>query len=410
MIRRVAAKHFKGIWDAGVTFGPCTLLIGPNGGGKSNIFDAIRFLQGVGNGFTVREILDGKAESATQRKWEGLRGGAAEALWRGATPPAPRPGTFLPELPHDAFAVYAALDDRDEDGYLVAVHPANALVVHEMAWQGATGFTTGPDLTPQDVISARLWRGTKGKPPDWPFAAGVPLLTRIAAAPPVKGAVGAALSATCRMLAAHLADVQFLDLDVRCLRSYAHPSQKTLGDHGENFAAVAQRLSQEGVLRPWIAELLPDGIRDVRPFSTDLGEIMFGIEEVSGAHLSARSLSDGTLRFAALATALFSPTRPEVLLIEEIENGLHPSRLHLMVEMLLAAVAERGQIIATTHSPALLAYWPKDRHDDVLVVTHAEDDGGTRIVPLPQMPGYDQALAGQRLDELQIEGWTATPV
>ncbi len=410
MIHRLAAKQFRGIRDQGLTLGRCNLLIGPNGGGKSNILDAIRFLQGVGNGFTVRDILDGKPEGATQRKWDGLRGGAAEALWRGALRAETGPDSWLPGLPLESFAIYVASSDNDSDGYIIAVNPDHAAVVYEQAFRRGKGFVTETEPEPHDLIMARLWRGTTGQPPQWPFSTMAPLLPRIAEAPPAKSAAARELSAVCRTIASDLADVQFLDLDVKCLRAYTHPSHQTLGDRGENFAAVALRLAESGVLKPWLSELLPDGVRDVRPFTTDLGEVMFGIEETNGAHVSARSLSDGTLRFTALATALMAPTRPGLLLVEEIENGLHPSRLRLVVEMLLAAAEERGQIIATTHSPALLAHWPRDRHEDVLVVTRSEQDGGTKVVPLPEMPGYDEGLAHRRLDELQIEGWTASPV
>ncbi len=134
---------------------------------------------------------------------------------------------------------------------------------------------------------------------------------------------------------------------------------------------------------------------------------MFGVEEVTGAHVSARSLSDGTLRFVALATALLSPTRAELLLIDEVENGLHPSRLRLVVEMPLAAAEAHGQVIVTTHSPAMLAYWPQDRHEDILVVSRDEDDRGTTVVALPEVPGYVQAISTQSLGELQLEGWMA---
>ena len=112
MIARLAAKHFRGIGDEGMTFGACTLLIGPNGGGKSNILDAIRFLQGVGNGFTVREILDGKPEGAAQRKWDGIRGGAAEALWRGGASADSGPDAWAPGLAGHSFAIYASSRPR----------------------------------------------------------------------------------------------------------------------------------------------------------------------------------------------------------------------------------------------------------------------------------------------------------
>ena len=104
-IKHVAGKRFRGLRDAGVEFGDLTLLIGPNGGGKSNLLDTIRFLQGAGNGFSIAEILDGRPEGAAHRKWDGIRGKASESLWQGALPADGTP--LVPSLPREAFAIYA---------------------------------------------------------------------------------------------------------------------------------------------------------------------------------------------------------------------------------------------------------------------------------------------------------------
>jgi predicted ATPase len=66
-------------------------------------------------------------------------------------------------------------------------------------------------------------------------------------------------------------------------------------------------------------------------------------------------LSTGTLRVAALLACLRHPTPPPLLVVEEIENGLDPRTLHLVVEEIRAAItAETTQVLLTTHSPYLL--------------------------------------------------------
>lgn len=401
MIDRLAALQFRGLRDVSVRLDNLTLLVGPNGGGKSNLLDALRFLQGVGNGFTVGEILDGKPEGAANRKWDGIRGRAAEALWQGARPADD--AAWEPGLPRQSFALYAGLGAEDDDGYSIAVDPERRCVTGEaMVYRGKGYSTTGRGS--DNVLEAALRRGSRGRPLTQTYGSSVPLLTQLS-----RAGAPTALAASCREIAQQLADVRFLDLDVRCLREATPPHYDTLGEHGENFAAVATALAGEDVLQPWLSEFLADPVRDIRPFRTELGDVMFGVVEHNGAHISARSLSDGTLRFVALATALFSPTRSGLLLIEEIENGLHPSRLRLVVEMLVAA-SERGQIVVTTHSPAVLAFWPQERHVDVLVATQGEAGAGAVVLPLTKMPGYAEALAERRLDQLQIEGWTAARV
>ena len=68
---------------------------------------------------------------------------------------------------------------------------------------------------------------------------------------------------------------------------------------------------------------------------------------------SARDLSDGTLRFLFLLTALASPSAAPLIAIDEPETGLHPSMLPIIAEY-AADAAERSQVILTTHSPQLL--------------------------------------------------------
>jgi predicted ATPase len=66
-------------------------------------------------------------------------------------------------------------------------------------------------------------------------------------------------------------------------------------------------------------------------------------------------LSTGTLRILALLACLRHPDPPPLLVIEEVENGLDPRTVHLLVEEFRAALAtKKTQIIVTTHSPYLL--------------------------------------------------------
>ena len=66
-------------------------------------------------------------------------------------------------------------------------------------------------------------------------------------------------------------------------------------------------------------------------------------------------LSTGTLRIVAILACLRHPKPPPLLVIEEIENGLDPRTLHLVVEEIRAAItAGTTQVILTTHSPYLV--------------------------------------------------------
>jgi predicted ATPase len=70
-------------------------------------------------------------------------------------------------------------------------------------------------------------------------------------------------------------------------------------------------------------------------------------------------LSTGTLRILALLAVLRHPEPPPLLVVEEIENGLDPRSVHMLLDEVRSAVQEgRTQVIATTHSPYVLDLLP----------------------------------------------------
>lgn len=69
--------------------------------------------------------------------------------------------------------------------------------------------------------------------------------------------------------------------------------------------------------------------------------------------LGAPELSDGTLRFLALAAALLSPRPPRLLVLNEPEASLHPSLLPALGAMVVDAAA-RSQVIVVTHAADLV--------------------------------------------------------
>jgi AAA15 family ATPase/GTPase len=82
MISELKIRNFKSLESVDLKLGHFNLLVGANASGKSNFLDALRFLQGVGNGFSIDEILNGKPPSNTSVKWEGIRGGSEFSAFR----------------------------------------------------------------------------------------------------------------------------------------------------------------------------------------------------------------------------------------------------------------------------------------------------------------------------------------
>ena len=118
---------------------------------------------------------------------------------------------------------------------------------------------------------------------------------------------------------------------------------------------------------------ITDAIRLVAPFFDDFifrpnqAEKIRLLWHQKGSDYPLRPyhLSDGTLRFICLATALLQPNPPSTMIIDEPELGLHPYAIEILAELIQAA-AERTQLIVSTQSPALVDCF---QPEDVVVVT-----------------------------------------
>ncbi|MCX5647165.1 MAG: AAA family ATPase [Phycisphaerae bacterium] len=157
-----------------------------------------------------------------------------------------------------------------------------------------------------------------------------------------------------------------------------------LGSNGSNLAATLYRLAYQNGHIPKeidnpnvcarVANRLAQLIDDVRRVSIDRDEkrdlltlSVMGADETPHA---ARSLSDGTLRFLALAVLEQDPEFHGVLCLEEPENGIHAARIPAMIRLLRDITTDLNepvgpdnpsrQVIVNTHSPAVVQQVPED--------------------------------------------------
>lgn len=143
------------------------------------------------------------------------------------------------------------------------------------------------------------------------------------------------------------------------------PIQRTariirLNSDGSNIAEYLHQILQmypeafEGILEA-LQYVLPY-MRDLKPVLTDiLGHQMHLEMSEAGFKVMGWLLSTGTLRILALLALFRHPEPPPLIVIEEIENGLDPRSVQLIVEE-IRRVTESGhsQVILTSHSPYLL--------------------------------------------------------
>jgi len=151
-----------------------------------------------------------------------------------------------------------------------------------------------------------------------------------------------------RIVSEEFPQIRFLDLVPDLMRRPAFPGQLVLGDNGQNLPTVLQEIcrkkSNKDVLTEWIRELTPMDVVDLHfPKDSITGQLQMLIVESGDREVSAYSASDGTLRFLAMLAALLAKGAQGLFFFEEIDNGIHPARLRLLIE-LIESQASQEQI------------------------------------------------------------------
>ena len=131
------------------------------------------------------------------------------------------------------------------------------------------------------------------------------------------------------------------------------------------------------------------------PSTTDPNKILLNWHEKDRSdHLfGPHQLSDGSLRFMALATLFLQPPEklPNVIVLDEPELGLHPYAISVLAAMVKAA-ATRVQVVLATQSPRLVDEFEPHQ----IVVLETEGSAGTKRRPL------DPSSLAQWLDEYSL--------
>ena len=210
-----------------------------------------------------------------------------------------------------------------------------------------------------------------------------------------------------------LANMRFLDLVPDRMREPSIPGQTVLGDSGENLPTVLQALCTDSmkkeVLTQWTRELTPMDVKDFDFRDDPAGKVHLILVERSGREISAHSASDGTLRFLAMLAALLGPDPARLYFFEEIDNGIHPSRLNLLIDLIEQQTAKgETQVIATTHSPQLLSMIGDTTFKNTSVVCRLEESEDAIIRPVADLPNAKELRKSQGLGRLLAGGWMET--
>ena len=400
MITSVRLGNFKNFADETLHLGPFTVIVGANASGKSNIRDAFRFLHGIGREYTLAEILGGKYGA----DWKPLRGAPNEIMRFGQPYPDESPA-FSIDVALDmswgkvSYSVTVGFNPRRPDGFQVLWEELadEDGVVYRTAKPGDPGF-----LPNGYWVTVRGHTNPTGHNPATP---GLNLLAW-------RGGQWSVLK-----LAFELSRVfnkmRFLEFSPERMREPSIPGSTILGDSGENLPSVLEAIcadsGRERTLMSWLQELTPMDVKDFDFPRDPSGRVHLHIVERNGRKVSAYSASDGTLRFLGILAALLSPHEGGLYFFEEIDNGIHPNRLWLLLDLIEQQTAKgQIQVITTTHSPALLAWMNDTTFEHTSVVYRDEYWIDSVIRPIAGLYNLRELRKSQGLERLLTNGWFET--
>ena len=396
MLIALSVKNFKSIREARVRFGPFTCFIGHNGVGKSNMFDAIHFLSRLAD----RAISEAAVEVRRTRS----DGYSPLDLVFGRDPSrtiALSADMIVPPQVNDDFDQHAKPSttlltyslrlryEPESDRLLVEYESLTHAKLGD--YRGFVGFKSAQSFKKSVALGSR--RGgplisTKGERIMLHGDGGSRGRPAPVGRSPLTVVGGTNTSDYPTVLAAkrEMSSWRVLHLEPSAMRSpdprwtqphHISPSgaripatlHALIGRDPDSHLEIVYRLRQ-----------LNSDIEELGVYVDRVGDQLALRARITGVDkwLYARSLSDGTLRYIALALMLVDVRDRAVLCMEEPENGIHPSRVPNLVELLrdyavdtqeeVAPDNPLRQVILNSHSPEVARQLSPD---DIVFVQRA---------------------------------------
>ena len=384
-------KNFKAIRDSGVVkFTPLTVLIGDNGSGKSSLVEGLQTYQRI-----VTDGLD-----SAMGMWQGfefIRNAAAAQQFSRSDVRSHkfksaisfRAGHLVkmrdaPLFGQQQFAHTHSFSVTDNpiDGQILIFNESLNISGKTVATRNASGEVFDsekrritsmyhlPDSLPDEVRPNRLDNG-------------ISFLSALNHHPSTHDWVSA-------WQFAELNPSSML-LPYRLRRSRRHIRLHASGSNIAQYLLDIRdrdKLAYDSIIET-VQYVLPY-MKDMQPtMTTELNRSVYLQMAESEFKIPGWLLSTGTLRILCLLALFRHPEPPPLIIIEELENGLDPRTIHLIVEEVRNVVESgRSQVIVTTHSPYLLDLLPLWS----IVLVEREDDKGPVFFRPAEQPELDSWL------------------
>nr|WP_311175737.1 AAA family ATPase [uncultured Porphyromonas sp.] len=352
MIRQIIIENYKSIREATIDLAPINVMIGSNGAGKSNLISFFELLSALYDQRLQRYIL--------------RRGGMGRLLHNGLKGSDGIRGLFNFNN-RNAFCF--ELIPSDQGGAVVSTwdyfNNVKSPQANYKAWHLAVWDS---DVLESQIRDNKTWRAGYLKDFLQSFT--------------VYHFHDTSRTSAMRQ-ACPVEDNRFLQHDASNLPAFLYVLQE---QEPKAFTAIERTIQS---IAPYFKRF------NLAPSKRSPDQISLVWEEQdSDMYLDAQSLSDGTLRFIALATLLLQPKPPKTIVIDEPELGLHPAAIEKLSGLVRVASQRGAQVLIATQSSSLVSCFEPE---DILVV---ERKDGSTVFSRPDKERLASWLEDYSLGEL----------
>lgn len=403
MIKSFVFENYKSFEKAVLNLESITSLIGTNSSGKSNAIEGIQILSEAATGLDFSVILDGTRNNASH-----IRGGSSSCCRF-------RKASFK-------LGCLVNLDENHDLYYFIRISTNKRVWVEEEALykvlngnlnlgEGEKIFKTKKANKDSGDIKAEYNNKKKGNNPDIICMRVSSVLAQLKSKLPQETEHDQICLSYINFMLDNLKGIFVLNPIPSVMRDYVRSTDIELKPNCENISPVLYHLCQDekkrNELLSTVRNLPENEVQSIEFIKTQLDDVIFCLKEKymnNSEIVDAKKLSDGTLRCIGILAAILSMPKGGILVIEEIDNGIHPGRVHALINNLEKIGKERNiDIILTTHNPTLLNGYDKNKLLGVSVVYREAEKGTSTFVSLIDIEQSPELFAAGGIGDAMID-------
>lgn len=402
MIKCFIFENFKSFEKAELNIESLTTMIGTNASGKSNAIEGIKILSELTTGMELSIILDG-----TKSIHGAVRGGSKGC----------------PRFKTSAFKLgcLISFDDETDLLYEIKINVGNRIYVEEealyrmpidkLAPKTNKVFKTKATKLDGADIKVAYKNGKRGTDPDVVCIRTSAILPQMLSKLP-QDTEEEKLNVQCiQNVIDSLKSIIVLDPVPQNMRDYTRISDYDLRVNCDNISSVMRHMCEDKKKKEQLLNVICDlpenEVLDIEFIETKIGDVVFALKEkyINSTELvDARKLSDGTLRCMAVLTAVLASSPNSMIVMEEVDNGIHPGRVQKLIDNLSRIGKERNiDVVVTTHNAMLMNQYNKEQLVGVSVVYRESERGTSKFIPFVDIDDFPAILASGGLGSAMID-------